>query len=82
MLVKEAVESCFHAGIKVVMVTGDQPLTATAIARQVSIIQQAKTCNEIAEERGVHFTQVLDESDAIVVHGEELSRFVEERLAI
>ena len=76
--VKEAVESCFHAGIKVVMVTGDQPLTATAIARQVSIIQQAKTCNEIAEERGVHFTSVLDESDAVVVHGEELSKFVEE----
>ena len=76
--VKEAVESCFHAGIKVVMVTGDQPLTATAIARQVSIIQQAKTCNEIAEERGVHFSSVLDESDAVVVHGEELSKFVEE----
>ena len=78
LMVKESVEICYRAGIKVVMVTGDQPLTATAIARQVSIIQQAKTCNEIAEERGVHFTSVLDESDAVVVHGEELSKFVEE----
>jgi sodium/potassium-transporting ATPase subunit alpha len=60
------------------MVTGDQPLTATAIARQVSIITEAKTCNEIADEKGLHFSEVLDESDAVVVHGLELSKFVEE----
>ena len=28
-----AVKKCIAAGIKVVMVTGDQPVTATAIAR-------------------------------------------------
>lgn len=76
--VKEAVESCHGAGIKVVMVTGDQPLTATAIARQVSIIKASKTINEIAEEKNVNFMTVMDESDAIVVHGEELSLFTEE----
>ena len=33
-----AVLKCRSAGIKVIMVTGDQPPTATAIARQVNII--------------------------------------------
>lgn len=76
--VKEAVESCHSAGVKVVMVTGDQPLTATAIARQVSIITASKTVNEIAEEESIPFYTILDDSDAVVVHGEELSKFVEE----
>lgn len=33
-----AVEKCRHAGIKVIMVTGDQPPTAAAIAAKVNII--------------------------------------------
>ena len=33
--VREAVEQCNSAGVQVVMVTGDHPLTAEAIARQV-----------------------------------------------
>jgi sodium/potassium-transporting ATPase subunit alpha len=36
--VLEAVRDCQSAGIKVMMVTGDHPLTATAIARQVGIL--------------------------------------------
>jgi magnesium-transporting ATPase (P-type) len=35
--VKEAVEKCQQAGIEVAMVTGDHPLTALAIARDVGI---------------------------------------------
>lgn len=38
--VPEAVSKCRSAGIKVIMVTGDQPVTATAIARQVGIISK------------------------------------------
>lgn len=35
--VADAIDQCHRAGIGVVMVTGDQPLTATAIARAVSL---------------------------------------------
>lgn len=33
--VREAIKECNVAGVQVVMVTGDHPLTAEAIARQV-----------------------------------------------
>lgn len=35
--VKEAIESCHHAGIKVMMVTGDHAATASAIANRVGL---------------------------------------------
>lgn len=35
--VYEAIRQCHTAGIKTVMITGDQPLTATAIARRLSL---------------------------------------------
>jgi sodium/potassium-transporting ATPase subunit alpha len=43
-----SVLKCQAAGIKVIMVTGDQPVTAAAIARQCHIIRE-KSVNEIAE---------------------------------
>ena len=36
--VPKAVEKCRTAGVKVIMVTGDHPITAKAIAKQVGII--------------------------------------------
>lgn len=36
--VPDAVEKCRTAGIKVIMVTGDHPITAKAIAKMVGII--------------------------------------------
>ncbi|MET7380642.1 cation-transporting P-type ATPase [Streptomyces sp. NPDC005526] len=39
--VYEAVEACHRAGIRIVMVTGDHPLTAEAVARRVGIVRSA-----------------------------------------
>ena len=37
--VPEAIQKCFDAGIKVIMVTGDHPHTAAAIAREIGLIR-------------------------------------------
>ncbi|MFG2859195.1 cation-translocating P-type ATPase [Streptomyces sioyaensis] len=39
--VGDAVDACRRAGIRIVMVTGDHPLTAEAVARRVGIVRQA-----------------------------------------
>ena len=39
--VPEAVERCRSAGIKVIMVTGDHPHTAVAIAREIGLVRDA-----------------------------------------
>ena len=42
---KKAIKECFNAGIKVIMITGDHPLTASSIAKELNLIE---TENEIA----------------------------------
>lgn len=74
-----AVTKCRSAGIKVIMVTGDQPPTAGAIARQVNIIpQNVKTNIELMEEREeqgdkIGWFDAVEQADAIVVHGDYIT---------
>jgi sodium/potassium-transporting ATPase subunit alpha len=69
-----AILKCRTAGIKVIMVTGDQPVTAAAIARQVNIFGKLeKTVNQIAEEKGISFDEAFEHSDSLVIHGDMIT---------
>merc|ERR1711899_85859 len=72
--VPDAVLKCRSAGIKVIMVTGDHPITAKAIARSVGIISDGtETVEDIATRKGIPVEEVNPrEALAAVVHGGEL----------
>ncbi|XP_048214150.1 sodium/potassium-transporting ATPase subunit alpha-4 [Perognathus longimembris pacificus] len=80
--VPEAVDKCRCAGIKVIMVTGDHPITAKAIAKNVGIISEDnETAEDIAARLYIPVNQV-DTRDikAIVVHGSDLKNMNSEQL--
>ncbi|CAB1326721.1 unnamed protein product [Coregonus sp. 'balchen'] len=57
--VPDAVGKCRSAGIKVIMVTGDHPITAKAIAKGVGIISEGnETVEDIAERLIIPLSQV------------------------
>ena len=37
--VKESINECHQAGIKIIMVTGDHPLTAYAIGKELNLVK-------------------------------------------
>merc|ERR1719420_1644587 len=72
--VPDAVLKCRSAGIKVIMVTGDHPITAKAIARSVGIISDGQeTVEDIAARRNCSVKDVNPrEARAAVVNGGEI----------
>jgi sodium/potassium-transporting ATPase subunit alpha len=80
--VPDAVVKCRSAGIKVIMVTGDHPITAKAIAKCVGIISEGQeTVEDIAERLGIDVSKVNPrDARAAVVHGGELKDMDEKQL--
>ncbi|XP_067123050.1 sodium/potassium-transporting ATPase subunit alpha-like isoform X2 [Centruroides vittatus] len=72
--VPDAVSKCRSAGIKVIMVTGDHPITAKAIARAVGIISEGnETAEDIAERLNIPIDSVNPrDAKSIVIHGGQL----------
>uniref|UniRef100_A0A673MUP6 Sodium/potassium-transporting ATPase subunit alpha n=1 Tax=Sinocyclocheilus rhinocerous TaxID=307959 RepID=A0A673MUP6_9TELE len=80
--VPDAVAKCRSAGIKVIMVTGDHPITAKAIAKGVGIISEGnETVDDIAARLKISVEEVNPrDAKAIVVHGGELKIMTPEQL--
>merc|ERR1719348_1900482 len=80
--VPDAVVKCRSAGIKVIMVTGDHPITAKAIAKSVGIISEGmETVEDIAARKGCAVRDVNPrEAKAAVVHGGEIKDMSEKQI--
>ncbi|CDQ76533.1 unnamed protein product [Oncorhynchus mykiss] len=80
--VPDAVGKCRSAGIKVIMVTGDHPITAKAIAKGVGIISEGnETVEDIAARLKIPVSEVNPrDAKACVVHGGELKDLSAEQL--
>ncbi|XP_076304499.1 sodium/potassium-transporting ATPase subunit alpha-B-like isoform X2 [Tachypleus tridentatus] len=80
--VPDAVAKCRSAGIKVIMVTGDHPITAKAIAKAVGIISEGnETVDDIAARLNIPIEEVNPrDAKAAVVHGSELRDINNEQL--
>jgi Ca2+-transporting ATPase len=63
--VRDSVEQCHEAGVDVVMITGDSPTTARAIASQIAIV--TKESDIVAEGKDVNNLQSYEEFSNIKV---------------
>ncbi len=77
--VRWAVQKCKEAGVKVIMVTGDQYLTAASIAYQIGIIEDLDDAPEIIQKREnlASIEEAEKKSKTIIISGDRLSREIE-----
>merc|ERR1719387_2249591 len=69
-----SVQKCRSAGIKVIMVTGDQPPTAAAIAHKVNILKHpTREFNYMVKDLGMQESVAWEQATGIVVHGDLLA---------
>ncbi|KAK1169891.1 sodium/potassium-transporting ATPase subunit alpha-1-like [Acipenser oxyrinchus oxyrinchus] len=80
--VPDAVSKCRSAGIKVIMVTGDHPITAKAIAKGVGIISEGnETVEDIAARLNIPVGEVNPrDAKACVIHGGKLKELTSDQL--
>ncbi|KAF1319924.1 putative hydrolase, partial [Globisporangium splendens] len=68
--VPEAIQKCKDAGVKVFMVTGDHPLTAQAIAREIGLLDENDNVLNLLTPPSGHLPKTdWSVHDAAVVHG-------------
>ena len=63
----KAVEVCKNAGIKVMMMTGDNLQTATSIARELNILSHGERAVTASYVDGLTFSQLVEEIESIKV---------------
>lgn len=63
--VKAAIETCFHAGIKPIMITGDHKITAVAVAKELGIMRGGRAISgtELEKMSDTEFELSVDKTE-------------------